>query len=584
MKKYQKTFILIIGILLAWGSAIAIVGVAGVSITQLNLIVPIIFAANLCLLRWFHTNHTKESVRWAMLFSLPFSLSLVVGNKIDMYEKTFADFSMVDGIYLFLLFLMITAAVSVLILQIDKLQLHTTTYKYSTHKMWGILTLVFFVFWLPYFLTYFPGMIAPDAISSIEQSLGIIPLNNHHPVLFTLFMQLILKISLLGLSLNGAIGVFTVVHMLLFAGILSYFMVWLMKKNVNQTILFLSILFTALNPVYGIFSVYITKDILFSCVLLLFILQLDELITHKGACLRRKGFLAGITVISLLVVFLRNNGIFIVLGTGIICFVIWKKLWKNMLIWLGIVLVVNGIVKGPVFHLLQIAPSSFAESASIPLQQVAHTITADGRMSEEAKAYLMKLMPFEKVKEVYEPGYTDPFKFDESFDDAYLNETKGEFIKVWFSLLPQNLDSYVKAYLMQTVGYWHIGQTESLNYFGVIENNLGIQQTDVLEQTLGISLEPIMEKLILACRKAPVLNFFTNMAAMLFVFLLYAMIQWRRKDRLQVIPLIPLFLLWGTLLLAVPVFCKYRYLFVFTLVCPYIFAKILCLKKEENPC
>ena len=123
---------------------------------------------------------------------------------------------------------------------------------------------------------------------------------------------------------------------------------------------------------------------------------------------------------------------------------------------------------------------------------------------------------------------------------------------------------------MQTVGYWHYGETNSVCTQGCTENELGVEQFDVIEKVTGISLEPIFEKLVLAGRKAPVICMLGSMAMqILMVFLL--MLQYvRRKNAALAVWLIPLVILWGTIMVATPAFCLLRYLFPIFLLWPFM--------------
>lgn len=572
MKERKKYLFIGIQILLVYGASVALVAAANIRITRINMLVPLLFAFNVIMLNYYWKQHTKKSRNYGLGFAIPFSLSLVLGSKIDMEsaQRTFTNISFVDILYFCFLVFGFMVITSNVINYLEGKKLKEKSYVWNYKKLFLISTGIFVLAWLPYYLTYFPGIISNDALSSIRQGIGTETLNNHHPVLFTLFMKVILQAGSLVMPLNGAMGIFCFIHMLLFALLLSYFCVWLVQRKGNSYLFYITVLYFALNPAIALYSVYITKDVLFSACLLFFILCLDEIVESKGEQLRKGVFLCELGMSGLLVVFLRNNGIFIVLGTLLCFLIVYKKMWKRFTILLILTFLVNAFVKGPIFSMLQIPESSFAESMSIPLQQVAQTICDNGEMTEEAEEYLGKLLDFETVKKVYSPGYTDPYKFHEDFDDAYLNQTKGEFLKVWAEVLPKNLDSYVKAYLMQTCGYWHIGQTDSLSTYGVLENEIGIEQVNVIENLTGISLEPVIEKAILACRKAPVICFFTNMAGMLFFVILFCMIQAYRGKKEAILPVIPVIILWLTLLVATPAYCKFRYMFILALMMPYL--------------
>jgi hypothetical protein len=132
---------------------------------------------------------------------------------------------------------------------------------------------------------------------------------------------------------------------------------------------------------------------------------------------------------------------------------------------------------------------------------------------------------------------------------------------------------YVKAYLMQTVGYWYYGEKNSVCTQGCTENDLGVEQVDVIKNVTGISLEPIFEKLVLAGRKAPVICMLGSMAMQIFMVFLVIIQYVRRKCTQHTIWLVPLVILWGTIMVATPAFCLLRYLFPIFLLWPFLFAE-----------
>ena len=199
----------------------------------------------------------------------------------------------------------------------------------------------------------------------------------------------------------------------------------------------------------------------------------------------------------------------------------------------------------------------------------------------EDMVFLETLMPVEKVKEVYQPGYTDPYKFDEEFDDAFLNENVGKFLSVWSHGLVKFLPKYMEAYLHQTAGYWHYGQTNSVCTQGITENTIGVKRFDVIDNLTGISLEPIFEKLVLAGRKAPVICILGSMAMQMFMVLLLILQYVRSKNAKQAIYLIPPVILWATIMVATPAFCLLRYLFPVFLLWPFMIAEFFAAKEAE---
>ena len=222
--------------------------------------------------------------------------------------------------------------------------------------------------------------------------------------------------------MRDSIAVFSFLHMIIFAATLSYLTCRIIKYKVADEIKILSMLFFAFHPIMAMYSIYLTKDVLFGCIMAVLIMKLYDLVESKGVILENWQQCVQIAILFLLSSMLRNNGFYILMCMAVILFVMYRKYWKQILMIVGSVFMIYQCYQGPVFKMLGIEKQSFAEAASIPLQQVGYVIWKDGEMSEDDMAFLNKLMPLEKVKEVYEPGYTDPYKFDEEFNDHFLNK------------------------------------------------------------------------------------------------------------------------------------------------------------------
>jgi len=99
-------------------------------------------------------------------------------------------------------------------------------------KLWFAAAAVLFLAWLPYLLVYYPGFIFGDSLLSIGQALGKTELNNHHPVCYTLFLRICLRIGMAVKDVTFGCAVYTVLQMLYLALCLGYQVSWLRQKGV----------------------------------------------------------------------------------------------------------------------------------------------------------------------------------------------------------------------------------------------------------------------------------------------------------------------------------------------------------------
>lgn len=579
MNKYHSYIRNLIIAILSYLVTISLAQITHFGITGIDIILPGIFAFVYLVMYQFVKVGKIGDLKYASPLGILFSATLVVGSHIDIYDASFTSVSLPDVLYFIILSIFFIAIILLLFRFIEKygFMIYSTDDSkkiISLTKYYWIVVGILLLCWLPYYLTFFPGNVGRDTIESLNMCLGNIPWSNHHPVFFTFLLYIVLNFTSFVGDINISIAIFSLLQMFIFALTLSYTLLWLQKRHIKKELSFIFLLFFAFHPIVAMYSIYLTKDVLFSCVMLLLTLKIFDLVETKGELLGIRKDALALAGLSLGVIFLRNNGVFIIVGIAVCIILIYRDRWKSILFVFGSIFVLSALYKGPVFDWIGIAKQSFAESASVPLQQIGYVIWTDGEIGDADKEYLNELMPLERVKEVYEPGYTDPYKFDKDFNDTFLNDNVGRFMSVWWNLLPKNFPSYVKAYLMQTVGYWHYGETNSVCTQGVTDNELGISQYDVIQNTLGVSLEPLIEKLVLVARKAPLLCVLSSMAMQIFAVFLCGISYLRKGRKEKILALLPCILLWISIMLASPAFCLLRYMFPLFLLWPIFITEL----------
>lgn len=597
VKQHKKGISMVCLLLLSYLTGLALSIVSGYRITMIEWIVPCLMVLSGVVYRKAYSLVSRKELKYVVPAGFVFALTVVVGSKIDMYERTFADMSLMDiAVYPFLgLFF------SALLLLLFSFSDHLCgsdgmnadeTKAVAQEKGFGVviakakahpvpsLFILYTICYLPYFLTFFPGNCGNDTWKSLDMIEGNIPWSNHHPVLFTGAMFVVRKLTAF-LPLTGSVGVFSFIQMLALAAALAWFTGRILKMKVHVYCKIFAVMLFAFHPFVGMYSVYLTKDVYFSIIMLFLLMKLYDMVKTKGETLSDPKECVKLSVLFLLASMLRNNAMYVAIVMAVIFLFLYKKYRTQILLIFVCAIGLFQIWKGPVFTAMNIQMQSFAEAASIPLQQIGYVLWEGGTFSEEDMAFLEELMPVEKVKEVYMAGLTDPYKFDEEFDDAFLNENKGQFLKVWWNGCQSHFGSYVKAYLMQTCGYWHYGETNSVCTQGCTKNDLGVEQIDVIKNLTGFSLEPVFEKLVLAGRKAPVICMLGSMALQMGMVFLLILQYIRRKNAGRAIWLLPLVILWGTLLIATPAFCLLRYLYIVFLLWPFLIAEFLGVKQES---
>lgn len=384
-------------------------------------------------------------------------------------------------------------------------------------------------------------------------------------------------------NITGAYAMLVLAQMLLSSIIVAYVLNWLLQKGIKSQVVYGLMIYYAIMPAVGNYSIALIKDTLFSFGLLLFVILLYDLVNTGAEIIENAGYQLVLLFSLLTITMFRSNGMLIVLLT-FVC-VLLKKNIKNRKHLFGILLIlllINNVID--VGHKKAVsADVQFREAISIPLTQIGAVLNLeDGYISSTDKAILQQILPLDTWETGYRFSFSDPIKFNKDFDNRWINENKVLFLKTWFSVLQDNFSVCVNAYLCHTYGFWNLSPLNifttdfSQSYFTKINNNtedesfwgkylteIGLRNSNLQSNAffrmlvfmakilfgLSLVLTPgIMFWLILGCL-AMVLNYKTSSVGMVFL---------------------PVLLNWLTLMIAAPTSIVYRYSFYLLLTAPVL--------------
>lgn len=465
---------------------------------------------------WMHGGGAPREAICFILFAALFSLAFVLGYHVasvdgNMYAglmpaNYISDYSWIDIAAFFCMMSFAYVSTSALYLKIKRLCQDTTdspcklsigsTLPKIPFKYILVATVILFLLWLPYLFLYWPGFIFGDSANSLRQALGIVDPNNHHPYLYTLFIQGCLSLShALGFGNTAGCVLYCVIQMLFMGVCLSYLVAWISVRCSMR--LFLSVFLLAifgLTPYVATYSIAMWKDPIFSASLVALTPLLMDLVLSRGRIVRhRKAWLPCFSFLLVTMVFTRNNGIYIaimLLLALLIMSVFWHVkrrdyehigLHTTSMVLFGTA-IAYFLVTGPVYGAIGVSPSPKVESYGVLLNQMARVVAYDGDMTESDREYMDSLLPLELYETTYRPCCTDYLKWDENFNGQPMD--KG-FLAHWASMLTQNPKLYFESWELQTVGFWAVNVPEvnrfSANISGGVPKNIDYQdQLDLL--------------------------------------------------------------------------------------------------------
>ncbi|MCI8273065.1 MAG: hypothetical protein HFJ55_03155 [Clostridia bacterium] len=430
-----------------------------------------------------------------------------------------------------------------------------------------ITAIVIIILWLPYILSFFPGGVFADSIPSISEALGYAPLHNRNPILHTLILKLFFDIARLFSNnvIPLGISLYTIAQVVSMVGIGTYFVYWLYKKNVSFKYIIFSVLFFGVFHLIPLYAISLWKDTVFCMAMFLYILFIADTIYYDGRNLETvRGIIKGV-ILSLLVMFLRNNGIYIVTLVTLILLIMYRKRIFNVIKPFGITIIITiaitYIIQGPVYNKLNMN-TQFVESVGILVQQICYIVSTDGNINEEQKEFINEMCPIDVIKQEYRPCLVDFIKWNEGFNNDFISENKGQFLKVWFQLCIQNPGKSVKAYLLNTMGFWDVNKANRGGYINprmwpTIENDSNYKQNDYIQMLTGKSIRDKLDS------KSPI-----SSAVFFFIILTCAQLTIYKKRYKNLLILVPFFATWITIMIAVPIAFTLRYVYILVLGLP----------------
>ena len=534
----------------------------------LNNIVPAYNIFSFCLLItliFLFVKYFKKPTREYLglsFFSLIFALLLVLGNlciqymydrEVSIIMEFFTFRSIISFIGYTALFQLFLGNV---IPRLCKVKLKEIIYDKKKSKYVFLISFIILILaWLPYFLSLFPGTVSTD-------SWGVIRLA--YIIGYGIFK-----------SLTAAIATYSIIQILVLASIFSYSLVFLYKHKVNFKILIAILSFYALTPIFGYFSIVMWKDIYFAAFLLLLTIECYKLIENRNN-LKISNMLSFI-IVSIFTIFFRNNAIYMYFVLIIFSFIMLRNNYKKLIVMFAIVLSFYFIIKGPVFDYFSVRTSASSEYIAIPMQQIGRMVYKDVDLTKSEKKTLNKLIDIDLLRDIYNPMSSDNIKFNDDYDKEVFDENKFEYFKLWLTLVVKHPTIAVESYAVSTLGYW---------YPNIWDRSY---ENTIVENTKGVKIEPKAPKFVqdyvanITNQDIPIVALTWSIGLLVWVFFIFAYINYKRNGFKHLCPYIPLFAVWLTIMAATPVYNETRYIFSLFTALPFLLVVPFIKKNSSKP-
>ena len=426
--------------------------------------------------------------------------------------------------------------------------------------------------WMPYVLSVAPGIVHGDSLESIAQMLERgHPTSNHHPMFYTILVGIFLKIGTVcfgsvtaGVMLYSAFQICMMVFCIVCVLMLMY------DKGVHSILIGISLAYFMFMPIFANFAVTMWKDPLFSCMLLALSVLLFVLVDRRRVG-RLWFVLFGCAGLGAMI--FRNNGIYVFLVLSLMAAALVRRYAKRLAVAALAAIMLYAAMTTAATRLWNVH-GDFVENLGIPLQQLGYAMNNGGEFSQEDREYLYTLMPDHVWGYAYRPCLVDTIKWNPLFDYTFLNSDKGRFFEVWAHGLKDNPLMYIKAYVLETFGFWLPGVQDDYGYTEIVaipDNGYGIEPIDLFEQIFGFSIRQQVEAY----------QIYIGSGTLLWLCLFGCLLAMRQRKQ-ACAAYLPALLNWGTVMVATPVAFSLRYVYIFALGLPFYLALPLMIRNAED--
>lgn len=388
--------------------------------------------------------------------------------------------------YLKILFLIpfATALVMHLVDLVDRVRIEPEgAFRFDRRRYFLVVWGIIFLCWVPWLLIVFPGVYGCDSAYQVAQMISDnVPVTTHHPPLHTFILGGLVKVGM-GLfgSKTAGLAIYSILQMLVMAASCAFCCCTLrFDLKTGRWIARLSAAFFGLFPLCAIFSMSATKDVLFSCAVLVAICLLARTALAKERANVPWRSTCALAAVLLAALLLRNNMLpALVLSAPLLILLVKGARRKAVVSSLSIAIVGCLVTTSVLYPALGVERGRLqGEMYSVPLSQLARTVNAENaNLTPEEEEWIKEVIP---LWDEYDARIADKAKA--SFDKEAFEDDLLENIGIYLRIGAKNPGEFTNQFLDMTAGYWFPGK--------VFRDRAAYHPYILWDETYGIGFEP----------------------------------------------------------------------------------------------
>lgn len=351
-------------------------------------------------------------------------------------------------------------------------------------KSFWLSFLVIFVCWLPVFLAYYPAIMSYDFHRQCGEAVqGFYAFNSYQPLAHTFLIWVALQLGKVIGSYELGMAVLSIFQMLLLDLAMAYCCFLVARLTKRKWPVIVTVCIFGLLPVHSVLSMSMTKDILFTAFVTVFLCLMMERRFLKQqnevAFVRILLLDAGMILTGILSIFFRNNAVY-----AMLVFAFFYAWWSNrerirILVLCLVIVIAGSQLKEGMRLAMQAGEGSKVEMYSVFVAQVAR---AAHYHRDFLTPQLLQMCEYIVPEDAWEKTYLP-------LADGVKNTVAVSTYQVWKDEIPKMLsywlqiglaypNDYLDAFLGLTSGYWFLDDVSHAEMLGVGDDTtLGLLYT-----------------------------------------------------------------------------------------------------------
>ena len=332
--------------------------------------------------------------------------------------------------------------------------------------------LIIILCWIPTLLAFYPSIVSYDGGYQIKDYVFKNELN-HHPIIITKLYSMFYLIGIALNSVNKGMLLFSIFQMTFMGLIFSFVVKFIEDETKSKLLRNISIIFYALFPYNQLFSIMTTKDVIFSGLFLIFIINLYFIVKEKKSYWLRIVF---IIVLGILMLLSRNNAVYTLIVSLPFLFLILfgnkAKAFKVLSIFL-IIIVGYKTINNSLYNSIN-SKSDEGNLRVTMFSQAAARIAKDKKdeLTEEEKEKIKYYFTeYNKFGRYYKPNIADVSLY--FTDYKAINNNRKDFFKFMFELFKKYPITCIESTLDTTRGFWYLYDNSFNNIWNEYSDDVG---------------------------------------------------------------------------------------------------------------